>query len=232
MGKRTEIMVAEDRAKVCELLARGITNRSEMARIINEHRAVEFHVVATQIGKDIKQMEADYLELGFEHLEVYRHQAMNEMKYLIKTLYEGYEKSRVNKMTLESMKSIETPDEYDEIMNDQEFQQGNLDGIHPFGRDAKVKEEFRGEGNPAFLNGIKACLDSLNKIRGVEGANKLALTDPSGTEEYSGVAELMKARMDELASRNAPTDTDKYLLDAPPEQEEQNYIDAEETEDE
>lgn len=211
-------MIAEDRARVCELMARGITNRSEMARIINQGRPEEFHISAQQIGKDIKRMEEEYLERGFENLEVYRHQAMNEMMYLIKTLYEGYEKSRVNKITLESMRAIDTPEEYDEVMNDPEMEQDFLEGVHPFNRDAKVKEEYRGEGNPAFLNGIKACLDSLNKIRGVDGANKIALTDPTGTEEFTGIAEMMKARMDELSSREAPTDTDKYLLEAPAEE--------------
>jgi hypothetical protein len=226
MSKRTELMIAEDRAKVCDLLARGITNRSEMARIINSGRAEEFHISSQQIGKDIKKMQEDYLERGFESLEVYRHQAMNEMLYLIKTLYEGYERSRVSKITLESMRAIDTPDEYDEVMNQPELEQENLEGIHPFNRDAKVKEEYRGEGNPAFLSTIKATLDSLNKIRGIDGATKVALTDPTGTEEFTGIAEMMKARMDELSTREAPTDTDKYLLEAAPEE---DAIDAEVT---
>lgn len=227
MAKRTELMIAEDRAKVCEYLARGITNRAEMARLLNAHRAEEFHISAQQVAKDIKIMEEEYLEKGFENLEIYRHRAMNELQYLIKMYYEAYERSCKNKITLESVKSVDSEDEYDEMMNESELTQDSIDGMHNFNRDAKVKEEYRGEGNPAFLNGIKAALDSLNKIRSVDGATKVALTDPSGTEEYLGIAEMMKARMDELSGREAPTDTHEFLLDAAPVEEDALEADVE-----
>jgi hypothetical protein len=227
MSKRTELMIAEDRAKVCEFLARGIRNRAEMARLLNKGRSEEFHISAQQVGKDIKTMEEEYLERGFENIEIYRHQAMNELIHLIKTLYDAYERSCHPKITLESQKAIGDADEYDEIMNQPELEQDMLEGMNMFERDGKVKEESRLEGNPAFLNGIKAAFDSLNKIRGVDGTTKVALTDPTGTEEFSGIAEMMKQRMDELSVREAPTDTDKFLLEAPKEEENDEVVDGE-----
>lgn len=225
MGKRDELVIVKDRAKICELLARGHRNKSEMARIINDGRPEEMHISPQQIGKDIKAMQNAYLERGFENLEVYRHQAMDELLYLVKVSYESFEQSRVRKVTLETMRSIDTPEEYDELF-DAALEQQDPEGLNPFGREGKVKEEFRGEGNPAFLNIIKAGLDSLNKIRSVDGTTKLALTDPSGTEQYTGIAEIMKSKLDELAGRHAPEDTDKFLLDAPP-SEDDDAIDAE-----
>jgi hypothetical protein len=229
MAKRTELMIFEDRAKVCELQARGVTNRSEMARIINKDRDERFHISAQQIAKDIKLMEEEYLERGFENIEIYRHQAMNELLYLIKVAYESFELSRKNKVTVESFKEGMGEDEYDEIVNQDGMEQEDLDGVNLFARDGKVKEESRGEGNPAFLSIAKSAMDSLNKIRTVDGATKIAMTDATGTQEFTGMAELMKQRMDDLSTRQAPTDTDKFLLDAVPEdeQEDDGVIDGE-----
>lgn len=219
MSKRTELMIAEDKSKVAELLARGYRNRAEMARVINQGRAEQFHISAQQVGHDIKAVETAYMEKAFENIEIYRHKAMDELLYLLKMYYEGYEKSRISKVTIESQRAIDNAQDYDDIMNQPEMEQEFLEGVHPFGRDGKVKEEYRGEGNPAFLNGAKGVLDSLNKIRSVDGASKLSLTDPTGTEEATGVAEFMKQRMAELAERSAPTDTDKFLLEPMPEEE-------------
>jgi hypothetical protein len=225
MSKRDEVMVVHDRARICELLARGHRNRSEMARIINEGRPEEMHISAQQVGRDIKLMEEAYMERGMENLEVYRQQALDELTYLVKVYYESFERSRQKKVTVESMKAIGDEEEYDELVAEGILGQQEFENFNGFARDGKIKEESRGEGNPAFLNGIKACFDSINKIRGVDGANKIALTDPSGTEQYTGIADVMKARLDELSAREAPTDTQKLLLDASP-KEDEDFIDV------
>ncbi len=220
-------MIVEDRHKISELLLRGHRNRSEIARIINQGRDADLHISPSQVGKDIASLEQTYMEQTMENIEVYRARALDELYYLLSKCYEGWEKSKINKITIESMKEIEDETEYDEIMNQAEVEQGDLNGVNVFGRSGKIKEEGRGEGNVAFLNAAKGILDSINKIKGVDGVNKLALTDPSGTQEYTGVAELMKARMNELSGRKIPTDTNELLL-APPPKVEEEYIDAEE----
>jgi hypothetical protein len=216
-NKRTELMIAEDRAKVCELMARGYRNRSEMARMINHGRDEKFHISAQQVAKDIKAMEDAYMEKGIENLQIAKHQALDELYYLLRMYYESFERSRVNKVTIESQKTIENQEDYDEIMEGVE--EDFIEGVHPFDRQGKVKEEYRAEGNPAFLNGAKGVLDSIHKIKNVDGVSKVALTDPSGTEEYMGIAEMMKQQIKELSAREAPTDTDEKLLDAAPEEE-------------
>lgn len=219
MGKRTELMISEDKYKISELLARGYRNRSEIARIINEGRPEEYHIGSQQVGADIRALEDAYLEKGFENLEVYRHKAMEELHYLMKVFYEGYEMSRLDKVTVESVKSIDTEGEYDEYLDPSFIEKEEMGKVHPFGREGKVKQEGRREGNPAFLNGIKSCLDSLNKIRGVDGATKLALTDPSGEKEAVGAIELMKQRMDELAARKDTDNGEQKLLEGTSDQE-------------
>lgn len=230
MSKRTEIMIAEDKAKISELLVRGHRNKAEIARILNEGRDEQYHISAAQVSKDITAIEEAYLEKSVENIEIYRHRALEELYYLLKKCYEGYEKSCLNKVTLESMKTINDDEEYQELMGG-EFEQEELEEVNLFTRNGKLKEEFRGEGNPAFLNSAKSILDSINKIKGVDGASKISLTDPSGTQEYVGIAEMMKARMDELAVRVAPTDTDKFLLAPMPEEElSEDYVDVDEEE--
>jgi hypothetical protein len=221
-------MIATDRARVCELMLRGYRNKSEMARIINQGRSEEFHISPQQITKDIKFMEEELIERGVEDLALAREQSKEELYYLLRLYYEGFERSRINKITLESARQIDTPEEYDQVMDNEEFEQEELleEGLHPFNRNAKVKEEFRGEGNPAFLNGAKSVLDSIHKMKHVDGTTKVSLTDPTGTEEHLGIAEYMKQRIAELSTREAPTDTDQYLLESAPEQRGE-YVDAE-----
>lgn len=231
MGKRNEVMIVEDRARVCELLARGHRNKVEMARILNENRPEELHISPQQIGKDIKAMQDAYLEKGFENLEVYRHQAMQELLYLIKVSFDSFEQSKGKKITVESTKGIESQEDYDQLLEDGVVDQEEFEEFNGFGREGKIKEEIIKGGNPAFLNTIKSCFDSLNKIRGVDGTTKVALTDPSGTEQYTGIADVMKARLDELAGRHAPEDTRKLLLDAMPDDSDAIDVEAEDVND-
>ena len=213
MSKRTELMMAEDKYKISELLARGYRSKSEIARILNEGRSEDYHINAQQVGKDIKSLEDAYLDKGFENMEIYRHRAMEELAYLMKVFYEGYELSRIDKITVESVKSIDGELEYDEMLDPSFIEKEEINKVHPFGREGKIKQEMRREGNPAFLNGIKACLDSMNKIRGVDGATKLALTDPSGSQESVGALDFMKQRLDELSTKMPASDTQQKLLE-------------------
>jgi hypothetical protein len=41
----------------------------------------------------------------------------------------------------------------------------------------------------AYLNTVKAAEDSISKVLGIEAAQKLALTDPSGEKEYGRLSD-------------------------------------------
>lgn len=216
MGKRTEEMAAHDRARVCELLLQGYTSNKQIAKIINEGRDKEYQVSPHQVAADIRYMEGKYLEQGLEDLHATKNQAIAELKYLMTVYYSAYERSTKNKMTVESIQNIDTDEAYSELMG----QQTNFDEATPMTRTGKVKEESRLEGNPAFLNGVKACLDSINKIRNIDGVNKIALTDPTGTQDHLGIAEMMKAKMDALSNRKEEPESVRFLDPAPVEEEE------------
>lgn len=207
--KRNELQIYQDRAKVCELIMRGYRSRSEIASIINDGRDAESHISRSQVAADIDWMKNQYIERGFEDLAVYRHQAIDELTYLLKVYYNSFETSKNNQLTIEE-EDIVDDETYEEMMYDAEL--GESTGGN---KKVKTKKVFRAEGNVAFLNGAKSCLDAINKIRGVDGATKIALTDPTGTEEYTGIVEMMKFKMDELSEdKSVNDDSETKLLGA------------------
>lgn len=193
MGKRTELMIAEDRAKVCELLRRGYTSKAEMAAIINSGRDPEHHISRAQVAKDIEWMENQYIERGLEDLAVAKHKAKDRLLYLMKTYYEGYEASKETEISIED-EDIVGEEVYDEIL----YAADGGETIETISKKVKTKRKFRKEGNVAFLNGVKACIDSIAKIDSADGATKVSLTDPTGTESV-GALEFLKFQIDELA---------------------------------
>lgn len=197
-GKRNELMIAEDRAKVCKLLAMGYTSKTEIASIINSGREQQFHISATQIHNDIEYMKNKYLETGIEDFKIYRNKVLDEINLLQRTYWEGYELSRRNKISIESEQVLEE-EEYDDTMKEG-LQLTSGEKI--FQRVARTREEQRLEGNPAYLQGVGACIDRKAKIYGVDGTNKIALTDVTGTRDAVDIAQLMKDKMDALASKH------------------------------
>jgi hypothetical protein len=191
-------MIAEDRARVCDLLRKGYKSRTEMCLIINEGRDPQFHISPAQVGKDISYMKDKYLEQGFDDLKVVRNTIIDQLDLLKRTYWHGYELSRRSKITLES----------EGITNDEEYQNLRERGLelqtdeNIFDRQTRVREESRAEGNPAFLQGVLSCIDRQARIYGIDAPSKVSLTDPSGTKEASSAFELMKRKMDELAERH------------------------------
>ncbi len=204
--------IAHDRAKVCELLMKGYRSVSEIASIINENRPVEKHISDGQIRNDIEFMKNQYLERGLENFHFYRNQLEDEINFLKKTFYHGYELSRRSKVTLESDKLvIEDEDMYDDVLD-----RGlDIDGDeNNFQRVARVKEEKRLEGNPAFLQGVRDCIDRLAKLYGVDAPNKVALTDVTGQNDAIDVGQLLKDKIDQIASRTSTIDMKTIDIDA------------------
>lgn len=200
MSKRNEILIAQDRARVCDLLRMGYRSKTEIASILNENRDKNEHITPAQVANDIEFMRNMYLEQGLEDYNIYRNQILDEINMLQRTYWKGYDLSRRSKITIES-ESVVDNEEYD-ILREEGL------GLRPdediFNRNIRAREETRAEGNPAFLQGVQACIDRKSKIYGIDAPNKVALTDPSGTKEASSAVELMKQRMDELSERLEP----------------------------
>ena len=177
---------------------KGYRSKTEIASIINESRAVEFHINPSQVANDIEAMKKRFLDKGIEDYTAYRNQLLEELNLLKKTYWEGYQLSRRNKITIES-EAILDNDEYDKDLTE------GL-GLRPnenvFIRQAKTKEEQRLEGNVAYLQGVLSVIDREAKMIGVDAPSKVALTDPSGKNSSTNVFDFMKERLDELAQRN------------------------------
>lgn len=197
MSRRNEVLIAQDRATICNLLRKGYRSRTEIASIINENRDKDAHVTPEQVGYDIEFMRKKYLEQGLEDFNAYRNQILDELAFLQRTYWEGYELSRRSKITLESEAVVD--EENYGILSEEGL------GLQPnenvFNRQVRTREEQRLEGNVAYLQGVERVIDRKAKIYGVDAPNKIALTDPSGNNEATNVFELMIQKMDDLEKR-------------------------------
>ena len=207
MNKRTEMMIAEDRAKVCSLLARGFESNTEIAAVINENRELAYHISPAQIAYDKEYMKKKYLEKGIEDFAVYRGQILSELEELTRTYWVAYELSRRNKITIES-DAVVDEEQYDILGNEG---LGMQSGEKIFNRLAKTKEEQRLEGNPAFLQGVKSCIEQKAKMLGVDGTNKIALTDTTGTKNAVDVLDYLTQQIDELSEKHEEKAEPKLL---------------------
>lgn len=189
MGKRNEVMIMEDRAKVCELYAKGYTSATEIASIINIGRDLYSQITTHQVRQDLKYMEKKYIESGVVNYALAVNQSKYNLNLLKRTLWEGYQLSRKKKITIESQEvltrelheemleygtSLDVEDLYSEHNPEEKM------------RAAKIKEEMRGEGNIAFLQGILAVEDRLNKLDGIDTPSKFAFTDVTGQKDVMG----------------------------------------------
>lgn len=197
--KRTELMIAEDRARVASLLRRGVTSRSEIAFIINQDRDKDLWISDTQITHDIDAIKKAYRETATEDFQVYKNQILDELTELQKTFWQAYELSRRNKISIESDGIIDSEEEYDTTMNE------GL-GLKPlekvYQRMAKVREEQRLEGNVSFLQGALGCIDRKAKILGIDAPSKIAMTDATGTKDAFDVLDFVKQQVNELAVKH------------------------------
>lgn len=205
--RRNELEIAEDRAKVCRLLAMGYRSKTEIAAIINEGRDDSMKITPQQVAYDLEYMKNKYLSQGIEDFKVYRNQIVDELNLLKRTYWKGYELSRRNKISIESEAIVEDED-YETLVSEGV---GLKQGEKVFQRMAKTREEQRLEGNVSFLQGVQACIDREAKIYGIDAPSKVALTDPSGTKESTNILDYMKTKMNELATKTEDRAEPKLL---------------------
>jgi len=202
------MQIAQDRARVCELLLQGVETRAEIADIINTGRPVEQHISVAQIQNDIDVMKKRHKEKGVQDYDAHLNRLLDELKLVKKSYWKGYELSRRNKISIES-DFIADEDEYAEIVKDGVGLDPDAEKV--FNRMAKIREEVRLEGNPAFLQGVLTCIEKETKLLGLD-VNKIAMTDVTGQKGVS-VLDLMKEKMDELAFKVTERQEPKKLND-------------------
>lgn len=197
MGRRNELEIAEDRARVAELLHKGYRSKTEIANIINVGKSLDKHITPEQVKYDIEAIIKKHTDRTAVDYNGYRNQLLQELYLLKKTLWEGYELSRRNKITIES----------EAILDEEEYSRDISEGLgvksneNVFLRQAKTKEEVRLEGNLGFLQGVLSVIDREAKMVGIDAPSKVALTDSNGKDSATNAYDFMVSKLDELANR-------------------------------
>jgi hypothetical protein len=183
-GKRDELELYEDRARIAELMHQGITNKSELADRINAGRPVSKHISRQTVGNDIEWLKQQWKESALYDFEGARQQALEELDYLKKTAWNEFNASRNPKITTSTEGSAGAED-FNAIMG----------GDNPLG-DARVsktvvKEENR-EGNVAYLQLIERIVERQSKLKGID-VSKVALTNSKGEDVGSVTDKILNS---------------------------------------
>lgn len=181
MPKRDELELASDMAKIAELMHTGITSKSELMDRINAGRPPEKHVSRQTIANDIGRMKKEWKESALYDFNEAWNQQMDEYNYLKKLAYRELFKSMGIKLTVttENGKTLE----FEDIMGELEEMttEDLLAEAQAAGGKTIVKKELR-EANPAFMQLIERIMEKQAKMRGVDGATKVALTKADGQD--------------------------------------------------
>jgi hypothetical protein len=183
MGKRDDIQLHEDMAKIAELMHMGITSKSELADRINAGRPKEMHVSRQTIANDIERLKSYWKESAMYDFNEAWHQTMDEYSFLKKLAFQDFMNSRGIKLTITTEHGKDAS--FEEIMgeNDELTPEQFLAAAQDAANGGKtiIKKELR-EGNVAYLQLIERIIEKQAKMRGVDGANKIALTKADGQD--------------------------------------------------
>jgi len=180
-GKSDELELASDMAHIAELMHMRITSKSELMDRINAGRPPEKHVSRQTIANDIDRLKKEWRESALYDYNEAWNQQMDEYNYLKRLAYQEFFKSMGIKLTvtLENGKTIE----FEDIMGDSDEMtpEDLLAEAQAAGGKTIIKKEVR-EGNVAFMQLIERIMEKQAKMRGVDGATKVALTKADGQD--------------------------------------------------
>ncbi len=218
MGKRNEIELYSDRAKVAELMHRGTVSPSEIMDIINSGRPKAKHVSRQTIGNDIEWLKEQYKQSSLYDFNESYHQVLAQYNDLLKVAWSEFYASRTVKVTITTEGRDEAAtdaDEFDAIMQGHGAGQVvTAESLLDEARAMKsiVKKEQR-EGSVAYLQLIERIIEKIAKMKGVDGTNKIALTDAKGKDIPSATDDILAA----INRMTTPMDEDHDYIEVEPE---------------
>jgi len=204
MGKRNEIELYEDRAKVAELLHRGTVSPSEIMDIINKGRPKNKCVSRQTIANDIEWLKEQYRESSLYDFNEAYHQTLAQYNDLLKVAWDEFYASKTIKVTVTTEgrdEAASDADEFNEIMQGHGAGQiMTADSLIAEARSMKsiIKKEQR-EGSVAYLQLIERIIEKIAKMKGVDGTSKIALTDSKG-EDLPSVTEGILATLKKIST--------------------------------
>lgn len=210
-GKRNEIELAKDRARVAELMHRGTTSPSELMDLINQGRPKNKHVSRQTIANDIEWLKEQYRESAMYDFNEAWHQTLAQYNDLLKVAWAEFYASKTVKVTVTTEgrdEAASDAEEFDDVMGttdqpvkseaekfDDKMQAhgaGEILSAEDLLAEARtmksiIKKEQR-EGNVAYLQLIEKVIEKIAKMKAVDGTSKIALTNSKG-EDLPSVTE-------------------------------------------
>ena len=207
-GKRNEIELYEDRAKIAELMHRGVTSPSELMDHINQGRPVKKHISRQTITNDIEWLKKEYRESAMYDFNLAWHETLAQYNDLLKVTWNEFYASKTVKVTVTADANVSAHpedeiEEFNAIMGEQK--QTSAEDLIAEARTMKaiIKKEQR-EGSVAYLALIEKIIEKIAKMKGVDGTSKIALTDSKG-EDLPSITEGILASLKRISK---PVDTD------------------------
>lgn len=206
MAKRDELTLHSDMARIAELMHMGITSKSEIADRINEGRPKEMQVSRQTIANDIERIKKEWKESVLYDYNAAWNQTMAEYDFLKKLAFEELLKSRGIKLSV--VNEVGQSVELEEIMAGLEEMTAEdlVEEAKARGGKTIIKKELR-EANPAFMQLIERIIEKQAKMRAVDGAQKIALTNADG-QDAGTLADGIIATLGKVRAAMAKSDAD------------------------
>lgn len=201
-GKRNEIELYQDRAKIAELMHRGITSPSELMDHVNAGRPKNKHVSRQTIANDIEWLREQYRESAMYDFNEAWHQTLAQYNDLLKVAWAEFYALKDWKLTITKEghdPEAEEIEQFNEIMG----QDKDLTAESVLA-DAKtmksiIKKEKIVSSPVAYLQLIERVIEKIAKMKGVDGTSKIALTDSKG-EDLPSVTEGILATLKKIST--------------------------------
>lgn len=184
-GKRNEMELYSDRAKIAEFMHRGITSPSELMDRINEGRPTKKQVSITTIRNDIEWLKNEYRESAMYDFNLAWHETLAQYNDLLKVTWAEFYALKEWKLTITKEghdSEAEDIEEFNEIMG--EDKTPTADSVLADARTMKsiIKKEKIVSPPAAYLQLIEKIIEKIAKMKGVDGTSKIALTDSKGED--------------------------------------------------
>jgi hypothetical protein len=195
-GKRNEIELANDRAKIAELMHRGTTSPSELMDLINQGRPKNKHISRQTIANDIEWLKQQYRESAMYDFNEAWHQTLAQYNDLLKVAWAEFYALKDWKLTVTKEghdEDAEDIEQFNEIMG--EDKTPTADSVLSEARTMKsiIKKEKIVSPPVAYLQLIERIIEKIAKMKAVDGTSKIALTDTKGRDLPSATEDILAA---------------------------------------
>lgn len=173
--KRTKEQRLADRADVARRYLRG-EFQVDIAKAISDQR--DYAITQQQVSWDLAAIREEWKRSAVRDFDDAKAQELARIDELERTYWHAWERS---------LEAASKTTQHLNHMGDE--------GPKP---SRAIVETTERVGDPRFLEGVQHCIDKRIKLLGLNAPDKIAPTDPTGTQPYAGV--LTQLSVEELRS--------------------------------